>query len=77
MEMEVLFNFHRFLCVCVCVCVYTHIFLGPHVQHMEVPRPEFKLLLQLPAYTTATAMQDPSCICDYTTAHGNTGSLTH
>ena len=27
--------------------------------------------------TTATAMPDPSHIYDYTTAHSNTGSLTH
>ena len=31
---------------------------------MEVPRLELKLELQLPAYTTATAKQDPSPICD-------------
>jgi len=41
----------------VCVC-----FLGPHPQHIEVPRLGVKLELQLPAYTTA---------------HGNAGSLTH
>ena len=29
------------------------------------------------AYTTATAMPDPSHVSAYTTAHGNTGSLTH
>ena len=34
-------------------------FLGLHLQHMEVPRLGVKLELQLPAYTTATAMQDP------------------
>ena len=39
-------------------------FLGPHLQHMEVPRLGVKLELQLPAYTTATATLDPSCICD-------------
>ena len=38
--------------------------LGPHVQRMEVPRLGIKSELQLLAYTTATAMQDPSCICD-------------
>ena len=32
--------------------------------------------LQLPAYGTATAMWDPSLVT-YTTAHSNTGSLTH
>ena len=31
---------------------------------MEVPRLGVKLKLQLPAYTTATATPDPSCICD-------------
>ena len=32
--------------------------------HMEVPRLAAELELQLPAYTMATAMQDPSCVCD-------------
>ena len=40
------------------------IFLRPHLWHMEVPRLEVELELQLPAYTTATAMQDPSRVCD-------------
>ena len=31
---------------------------------MEVPRPGVELELQLPAYTTGTAMRDPSHICD-------------
>ena len=31
---------------------------------MEVPRLGAELELQLPAYTTAAAAQDPSCICD-------------
>ena len=31
---------------------------------MEVPRLGVESELQLPAYTTATAMQDPSCICN-------------
>ena len=38
------------------------VFLRPHLWHMEVPRLGAKSELQLPAYTTA---------------HGNTGSLTH
>ena len=38
--------------------------LGPHVQHMEVPKLGVELELQLPAYTTATAMPDLSCVCD-------------
>ena len=32
-------------------------FLGPYLKHIEVPRIEVKSELQLPAYTTATAMQ--------------------
>ena len=40
------------------------VFLGLHTQHMEVPRLEVELALQLPAYTRATAMQDLSHICD-------------
>ena len=39
-------------------------FLGPHLQHMEVPRLGAKSELQLPAYTTTTATQDPSHIFD-------------
>ena len=31
---------------------------------MEVPRLGDELELQLPAYTTATATPDPSCVCD-------------
>ena len=37
-------------------------FLGPHVQHMEVPRLGAESEPQLLAYATAT--QDPSCVCD-------------
>ena len=36
----------------------------PHWLRMEVPRLGVKLELQLPAYTTATAMWDPSHVCD-------------
>ena len=41
-------------------------FFGPHVQHMEVPKlgVELELLLLPPAYTTATAVPDPSLVCD-------------
>ena len=44
--------------------IYSFIFvsLGPHLQHMEVPRLGVELKLQLQAYTTA---------------HCNAGSLTH
>ena len=58
-------------------------FLGPYLQHLEVPRPGVESELQLLAYshTTATAMQDPSNAgfksANYTRAHGNARSLTH
>ena len=39
-------------------------FLGPHPWHLEVPRLGVQLELQLPAYTTATAIQDLSRICN-------------
>ena len=41
---------------------FCFVFLGPHQQHMEVPRLGGESELQLPAYITD---------------HGNTGSLTH
>ena len=44
--------------LCVCVCV-----LGPRLWHVEVPRLEGKLELELQACTTVTAMGDPSHIC--------------
>ena len=34
-------------------------FLGPHLWHIDVPRPGVKSELQLTAYTTATAMWAP------------------
>jgi len=40
------------------------VFLGLHPQHMEVPRLEAEVELQLPACTTAPATQGLSCICD-------------
>ena len=45
---------------------------------MEVSRQGVELELYLPAYTTATAMWDPSYVSvTYTTAHSNAGSLTY
>ena len=40
------------------------VFLGLYPWLMEVPRLVVKSELQLPAYITATATPDPSCICD-------------
>ena len=42
---------------------------------MEIPWIWVESELQLPAYTTATAMTDPSHICDLHQAHGNAGSF--
>lgn len=39
-------------------------FLGPHLQQMEVPRVGVKLEPPLLVYDTATAIQDPSPVCD-------------
>ena len=40
------------------------VFLGLNPWHVEVPRLGVKSELQLLAYTTATAMRDPSHVCD-------------
>ena len=40
------------------------VFLGPHSQHMEVPRLGAELELPLLAYTIATATWDLSHICN-------------
>ena len=39
-------------------------FLGLHLWHMEITWLEVESELQLPATATATAMQDPSRVCD-------------
>ena len=46
------------------VFIYLFIFSELHLQHLEVPRLGVEWELQLPGYTTATAMPDSSCICD-------------
>ena len=38
--------------------------LGPHLWYMEIPSLGVESELQLPACTTATAMQEPSRVCD-------------
>ena len=48
-------NFSSFVCFA---------FLGLHSRHVDVARLGVKLKLQLLAYATATAMPDPSHICD-------------
>ena len=46
------------------VIIFAFFFLGPHPQHMEVPRLGVELELQPLACTTATAMQHPSRDCN-------------
>ena len=53
------------------------VFLFRATRHMEVPRLGVKSELQLLAYTTATAMLEPSHVCDLHYSHSNTRSLTH
>ena len=43
---------------------FIFLFLGSHLWHMEIPGLGVKLELQLPTYATATAIEDPSCVCD-------------
>ena len=45
------------MCVCVCVCARARV-----LWHMEVPR--IGVESQLPACTTATAIWDPSQVCN-------------
>ena len=47
-----------------CAYIFFIFFLGPHPQQMEVPRLEVKSELHMLAYTLATAIPDPSRICD-------------
>ena len=64
------------------IFIYLFCFLGLQVWHMEAPRLGVKWDLQLPAYATATAVPDPSHVCNLqlTTynlqAHSNPGFLT-
>ena len=44
--------------------LFIYCFLGPHLQHTEVPRLGVQQELQLPAYTTTTATSDPNCVCN-------------
>ena len=49
------------------LCILTFFFfplIQPHPRHMDIPRLGVKWELQLPAYTTATAMRDLNPICD-------------
>lgn len=51
------------------------VFLGPPPGHVEVPRLGVPSEPQLPAYTTATVAQDPSCICELRHSSRQPGTL--
>ena len=47
-----------------CFLIFVLFLLGLHPQYMEFPRLGVELELQSQANATATAMQDPSCVCN-------------
>ena len=47
------------------VCLFVFCFLGPYLQHTEIPRLGVESEQQLPAYATATATPDPSHVCNH------------
>ena len=57
--------------------LFIYCLLGPHPQHVKVPRLGVRLELQLLAYTTAKQLGTWATSATYTTAHGYAGSLTH
>ena len=60
-----------------CILFFFFFFLRSHWWHMEVPRLGVKLELQLPAYTTATATQDWTCLCNLHHSSRQHRILTH
>ena len=68
---------HLLLLLLYLLLLLLFVFLSLHPWHMEVPRLGVKLELQLPAYATATATWDPSCVCDLHHSSWQTQSLTH
>ena len=47
-----------------CLSLFFFFFLEPHLWHMDIPRLGVESEIELPAYATTTAMQDPSHVCD-------------
>ena len=47
-----------------CAFLPPPLFLGTHLQHVEISRLGVKLELQLPTCATATATGDLSCVCN-------------
>ena len=61
--LKIMYNSHS-LSTCIFFFFLFFCFLGLHLQHMKVPRLGVELELKLPAYAAATAMLDPSSICN-------------
>ena len=61
---RILSNYYFLLIFFILIITIIIFFLGPHLGHIEVSGLEVKLELQLPAYGTATATQDPSQVWD-------------
>ena len=57
-------DLHSCFCFFIWVFFFFCFFLELHLWHMEVPRLGVELELQLPAYSIATAMWDPSQVCN-------------
>ena len=62
--MDIYFNVFISIYSVFCLFVCLFCFLGPHLQHMEVPRVGVESEPQQPAYVIATATRDPSLICN-------------
>ena len=60
---QIAHSLHHFSFSLLCCFVLFFAFLGPHL-HIEIPRLGVESELQPPAYPTATATWDPSCVCD-------------
>ena len=58
-----LYSKQKVLFVCLFV-FWSFVFIGSHPWHMDVPRLGVQWELQPPAYTTATATWDLSCVCN-------------
>ena len=73
------FNLYPVVCVsvCVCVCVCVYLLSRAVLTAYRSSQVGVKLVLQLPAYATTVTTWSQATSATYTTAHGNTGSLTH
>ena len=57
---EICFSINKSIYLFLFIYLFIFVFLGPHPQHMEVPRLGVQSELWPLAYDTATAMPDPS-----------------